>query len=138
MTTNDLTERIARAAMVPLECDQQSDLDECPRCGEHVVICRHAPYLSCGTHDTHAGLGEPCPEAAKIAAVVMSVVAPAIRAAKAEALREAVRDMGEWADEGLIVTGDEHNESTWLEWTTGEWLERRADRIETGDGDERR
>lgn len=83
----------------------------------------------------HAATGTPC---SGCTAAVLPIVAVEVRKAKAEALREAVRDMGDWADESLVVTGDEHDESTWLEWTAGEWLERRATEYEAGDSDEHR
>lgn len=72
-----------------------------------------------------------------IARVVLPIVAVEVRKAKAEALREAACGMGEWADAALVVTGDEHDESTWVEMTVGEWLTDRATEYETGDSDDR-
>ena len=72
------------------------------------------------------------------AAAVLPIVAVEVRKAKAEALREAARVMGEWACESLVVIGDELDESTWVEMTAGEWLEHRAAEYETGDSDEHR
>lgn len=60
---------------------------------------------------------------------VAAAVLPIIRAAQADALRSAVQDMGDWADE-LYVTGDPLDEDTWADITTGEWLTARADTIE--------
>lgn len=53
------------------------------------------------------------------------------RDARAEALREAARDMGEWADEGIVVVGED-DEDSWAELTVGEWLCARADQIKQG------
>ena len=72
------------------------------------------------------------------ATAVLPTVAAEVRKAKAEALREAARVMGEWACESLVVIGDELDESTWVEMTAGEWLEHRAAEYETGDSDEHR
>lgn len=58
-----------------------------------------------------------------------AAVLPIIRAAQADALRSAVQDMGDWADE-VYVTGDPLDEDTWADITTGEWLTARADTIE--------
>ena len=65
------------------------------------------------------------------AAAVLPILAEEVRKAKAEALRDAVRDMGEWADEGIVVVG-ENDEDSWAELTTGEWLNARATEYETG------
>jgi hypothetical protein len=52
---------------------------------------------------------------------------------RAEALRDARTDLGEWADELGLTVGDEHDDSTWVDVTLREWLELRADRIERGE-----
>ena len=69
---------------------------------------------------------------------VLPIVEAEVRKAKAEALRETVRDMGEWAGEFILVTGDETDEDAWTSQTVGEWLEHRATEYETGDSDEHR
>lgn len=66
------------------------------------------------------------------AAAVLPIIAAEVRAAKAEALKGAARDMGEWADEGIVVVG-EYDEDSWAELTVGEWLNARATEYETGD-----
>lgn len=53
-----------------------------------------------------------------------------VRAAQAEALRDAADAMGAWADEPYLVAGDAFDEDTWTELTVGEWLRARADQIE--------
>ena len=73
-----------------------------------------------------------------LAAAVLPIVAEEVRKAKAEALRETVRDMGEWAGEFILVTGDETDEDAWTSQAVGEWLEHRATEYETGDSDEHR
>ena len=67
-----------------------------------------------------------------IVAAVLPILAEEVRKAKAEALRETVRDMGEWAGEFILVTGDETDEDAWTSQTVGEWLEHRATEYETG------
>lgn len=59
-----------------------------------------------------------------------AAVLPIVKAAQAEALRDAATDMGEWGKEALIVTGDEGDEDTWVEQSMTEWLAHRADQIE--------
>lgn len=49
---------------------------------------------------------------------------------KADAVREALSDLGDQADEPTVVVGDEEDESTWVDLTLREWLTIRADRIE--------
>ena len=88
-------------------------------------------------HDARTTPTSPAPTAA-ITAAVLPIVAEEVRKAKAEALRETVRDMGEWAGEFILVTGDETDEDAWTSQTVGEWLERRATEYETGDSDEHR
>ena len=123
MTTTDtdaLTERIARALDPLIWTDEDGDPDATRRLARR-----------------HNRMTERSASLAR-AAAVLPEVAEEVRKAKSDALREAARDMGEWADEALVVTGDEHDESTWLEWTVGEWLEHRATEHETGDSDDHR
>ena len=88
-------------------------------------------------HDARATPSGHAPTSAIVAAV-LPILAEEVRKAKAEALRETVRDMGEWAGEFILVTGDETDEDAWTSQTVGEWLEHRATEYETGDSDEHR
>ena len=88
-------------------------------------------------HDARSTPSGHAPTSAIVAAV-LPIVAEEVRKAKAEALRETVRDMGEWAGEFILVTGDETDEDAWTSQTVGEWLEHRATEYETGDSDEHR
>ena len=88
-------------------------------------------------HDARSTPSGHAPTSAIVAAV-LPILAEEVRKAKAEALRETVRDMGEWAGEFILVTGDETDEYAWTSQTVGEWLEHRATEYETGDSDEHR
>lgn len=88
-------------------------------------------------HDARSAPSGHAPTSAIVAAV-LPILAEEVRKAKAEALRETVRDMGEWAGEFILVTGDETDEDAWTSQTVGEWLEHRAAEYETGDSDEHR
>lgn len=88
-------------------------------------------------HDARSTPSGHAPTSAIVAAV-LPILAEEVRKAKAEALRETVRDMGEWAGEFILVTGDETDEDAWTSQTVGEWLEHRATEYETGDSDEHR
>ena len=88
-------------------------------------------------HDARSTPSGHAPTSAIVAAV-LPILAEEVRKAKAEALRETVRDMGEWAGEFILVTGDETGEDAWTSQTVGEWLEHRATEYETGDSDEHR
>ena len=88
-------------------------------------------------HDARSTPSGHAPTSAIVAAV-LPILAEEARKAKAEALRETVRDMGEWAGEFILVTGDETDEDAWTSQTVGEWLEHRATEYETGDSDEHR
>ena len=88
-------------------------------------------------HDARSTPSDHAPTSAIVAAV-LPILAEEVRKAKAEALRETVRDMGEWAGEFILVTGDETDEDAWTSQTVGEWLEHRATEYETGDSDEHR
>ena len=88
-------------------------------------------------HDARSTPSGHAPTSAIVAAV-LPILAEEVRKAKAEALRETVRDMGEWAGEFILVTGDETDEDAWTSQTVGEWLEHRATEHETGDSDEHR
>ena len=83
-------------------------------------------------HDARSTPSGHAPTSAIVAAV-LPILAEEVRKAKAEALRETVRDMGEWAGEFILVTGDETDEDAWTSQTVGEWLEHRATEYETGD-----
>ena len=82
-------------------------------------------------HDARSTPSGHAPTSAIVAAV-LPILAEEVRKAKAEALRETVRDMGEWAGEFILVTGDETDEDAWTSQTVGEWLEHRATEYETG------
>ena len=88
-------------------------------------------------HDARSTPSGHAPTSAIVAAV-LPILAEEVRKAKAEALRETVRDMGEWAGEFILVTGDETDEDAWTSQTVGEWLEHRATEYETGDSDDHR
>lgn len=88
-------------------------------------------------HDARSTPSGHAPTSAIVAAV-LPILAEEVRKAKAEALRETVRDMGEWAGEFILVTGDETDEDALTSQTVGEWLEHRATEYETGDSDEHR
>lgn len=88
-------------------------------------------------HDARSTPSGHAPTSAIVAAV-LPILAEEARKAKAEALRETVRDMGEWAGEFILVTGDETDEDALTSQTVGEWLEHRATEYETGDSDEHR
>lgn len=126
MTTTDtdaLTERIARALMAH-ECDQYEDQDECMTCDSSMATCSHPPFMYCVEHDTTVDVGESCPVALERASAVLPIVAVEVRKAKAEALREAA---DAWHAEHEGTRPDPYN-----------WMWDRADRIETGDSDDRR
>ena len=88
-------------------------------------------------HDARSTPSGHAPTSAIVAAV-LPILAEEVRKAKAEALRETVRDMGEWAGEFILVTGDETDEDARTSQTVGEWLEHRATEYETGDSDDHR
>ena len=88
-------------------------------------------------HDARSTPSGHAPTSAIVAAA-LPILAEEVRKAKAEALRETVRDMGEWAGEFILVTGDETDEDAWTSQTVGEWLEHRATEYETGDSDDHR
>lgn len=66
----------------------------------------------------------------ELSAAVLPLIAAEVRKAQADVLRDAAADMGEWADEPILVTGDATDEDTWTSQTVGEWLHVRAEQIE--------
>lgn len=49
---------------------------------------------------------------------------------RAEALRDARAALDGWKDELVLMVGSESDEGGWVEFSIGEWLDNRADRIE--------
>ena len=116
--TDALTERIARALVVAMECE--GTMIEVPEGDE----------IWCMTHDDGIENGEWCRYVAHAAAAVLPIVAVEVRKAKAEALREAkgrVYASSWWAD----------GSDNYADRVRG-FLSTLATEYETGDSDEHR
>lgn len=120
MTTNPaLTERIAEAVRQALS---DGEALQCTRVWEAWL------YKTMTDEDFTDASDGPLVE--EVTAAVLPLIAAEVRKAQADALRSAVRDMGDWADEVYVIAGDPLDEDTWTDITTGEWMTARADTIE--------